>query len=323
VRVKIQVVLTGLVLAAAITSAVLSLHTGWESATRPPSAARVPDVSKADGEVVARLSRRDGKSTGQAVAAPDENAADRREHLDSSDEVYRKSEDYFSFVQAIAPAAISGDGRAQWLLSRALFSCELHMRTRQDVVEHDPNAMATLRFRRCERFAEGHPLDAFELPAEAKSYSYWSEQALISRDPIATVARAVANAVRVGSDASANKDLRAAIRDDIRVVVASRDAEAILGIAGVYMQPEVARNQSQGPAWAYAACELGYDCSQPFPAVREDCASTGICSAITSVRDVIQAAGNFDKVYSQGLAIADQVRLGDWEGLQPYLEMKP
>ncbi len=100
--------------------------------------------------------------------------------------------------------------------------------------------------RRCERFKDGHPLDSFRLPEDAKAFAYWRDQALAAKDANAVMLRAIETAARLRSDAPPDlkSELRRGILADIRIVVDSQEPEVLLSIATLYMDPNVARDDS-------------------------------------------------------------------------------
>lgn len=244
------------------------------------------------------------------------------------DERYR-TEDLFSFAQAAAAAAIKGDGRAGWLLSLVLVECKvvLGRADRRDPALRGSLAEARLddsKLERCKGFRAADPLDG--LPDEAKRVSYWRELAIAAGDGRAIAYRALverAAAVNPDMDSAAKADYRALILDDVRVVVATKDPEAIATLANVFLQPNVSRDPQRGFAWLIAACELGYDCSMTNPALRSACAQSGTCDGTTLMDGFRRSASaaEFAKTYAAAQDIAYNVRQGNWDALQPYLAM--
>jgi hypothetical protein len=247
------------------------------------------------------------------------------------DDLYRSSTDYFSFVQAAAPAAIAGDGEAQWLLSKALMECQLEGVTAQEVrAGRLPGHLATTpRAQRCQRFRDADPLESFDLPEDASSFAYWRNQALASQNPNAVMLRAAKVASGLHSDTSAatKAELHRQVLEDLRIVVESQEPEAILTLTSLYMNPNVARDDLQWVSWAVAACDLGYDCTQPMPAARDECAASGLCSAVTTVGDMIQRhpklASNGAEIYAAAQDIAQHVRAQNWDSLEAHLKLRP
>jgi hypothetical protein len=104
----------------------------------------------------------------------------------------------------------------------------------------------------------------------------------------------------------------------------SKDPEAIATLSNVFLQPAIRHDALQSSAWLLAACELGYDCSQTNPSLRHACVQSGTCDGTTFVdqtRDSMNAA-EFAKVYAAAQDIAYNVRVGNWDALQPYLVMR-
>jgi hypothetical protein len=248
------------------------------------------------------------------------------------DQRYR-TEELFSFAQSAAVAAMSGDGRAAWLLSLVLPECKVLLLSadRRDPALRGSLAerrLDDLKIQRCEGFRAAHPLDGLGLPEEANVPRYWRELAIAAGDGRAVAYRAVvelAAAVSDDMDAATRASYRAMILDDLRVAVASKDPEAIATLANVFFQPNVSPGAQQGVAWLLAACELGYDCSQTNPSQGNACVQSGTCDGSTladGFRHSVSAA-EFAKAYAAGQDIAYNVGTGNWEGLQPYLVMRP
>lgn len=247
------------------------------------------------------------------------------------DDRYR-GEDLFSFVHSAAVAAMKGDARGAWLLSLVLTDCKMALlwADRRDPALRGSLAeqpVDDLKLQRCEGFRAAHPLDGLELPEEARSPKYWRELAIAGGDGRAVASRAVvvASALTDDMDAATKASQLALIMDDLHVAVASKDAEAIAALANVFFQPNVSRDPWQGEAWLLAACELGYDCSQTNPSLRHACVESRTCDGST-LADEIRRSGNpgdFAAAYAAAQDIAYNVRQGSWQGLQPYLAMKP
>lgn len=318
-----------LAIALAVSALVLWLREDRPSASVPrvvaADLAPAPAITVDHGDEDRRAP--DADSRGEeppAVAATPTSAA-------AWDNLYRSSTDYFAFVQGAAAAAASGDGRAQWLLSKALMECQLELVTAQEVAAGrlPGHLAATPRAQRCQRFKNSHPLDGLGLPEDAKSFAYWRDQALASKDPNAVMLRAAKAASSLGSDtdAATKVDLHRQILEDLLIVVESREPEAILTLTSLYMNPHVARDDLQWVSWALAACDLGYDCTLPLPAARDECGASGLCTSVTTVGDMIQRspkfASNNAEIYAAAQEIASLVRAGNWEPLQAYLALRP
>ena len=92
----------------------------------------------------------------------------------------------------------------------------------------------------------------------------------------------------------------------------------------MYTSPVLSREPAfQSASWIVAACELGCDCTRPFPGLIELCAESGACTAVQTASDFIQGAPDFARIYTAGEDIAYKIRARDWAGLEPYLEMRP
>jgi hypothetical protein len=243
-----------------------------------------------------------------------------------------RTENLFSFAHSAAVAAMNGDARAAWLLSLVLTDCKtvLLWADRGDPALRGSLAeqrVDDLKLRRCEGFREAHPLDGLELPDEARFPRFWRELAIAGGDGRAVASRAVvgASALTDDMDAATKASQLALVMDDLHVAVASKDAEAIAAIANVFLQPNVSRDPSQGEAWLLAACGLGYDCSQTNPSLRHACVESRTCDGSTLADEIRRSANaaDFAAAYAAAQDIAYNVRQGSWEGLQPYLVMKP
>jgi hypothetical protein len=233
-------------------------------------------------------------------------------------ERYLATDDYFAFIAAAAPAAIGGDARAQYLISRALLKCQIQMGVEKEL----PYALGDAR-RVCERFHTAHPLDAFDLPPEAKSFIYWRDEALANGDALAAVADAtrLLGLSEAARDPATKEQLRRKALAGIRVAVESRDPEAIMTISSFVQRPPTTREPWRSASWLVAACELGLDCSKPPPALARDCATSQLCAGINTVADMLQTVPYPGDVYTAGQDIAYKIKIGDWEGLQQHLAL--
>jgi hypothetical protein len=258
---------------------------------------------------------------GPAPAAEPERVAVEDAPRENWNERYLATDGFFAFVAGAAPAAIGGDARAQYLISRALLKCQVQL-----VVENElPYAYALRNARRlCERFHTAHPLDAFDLPVEAKSFTYWRDEALANGDALAAVADAsrLFGLYEAERDPATKEQLRRQALAGIRVAVDSRDPEAIMTISSFVQRPPTAREPWMSASWLVAACELGLDCSKPPPALARECATSQVCVGIYTVADLIQAVGYPADVYAAGQDIAYKIKIGDWEGLQTHLALR-
>lgn len=265
-----------------------------EPATPPPSTERPPSLS--DLERV------------NSEYAPRENWNER----------YLATDDYFAFIATAASAAIGGDARAQYLISQALLYCQVAVRAGNEPRPYaSPHAL-----RPCERFHTGHPLDTFDLPAEARSFTHWRDQALANGDALAVVADAhrTFGKYEAERDPATKAQLREQVLAGIRVVVESRDPEAIMTVA-VFAQRRPTDGLTRWASWLVAACELGLDCRKPPPTIARDCATSQMCAGVQTVTDMIQMVRYPNDVYFAGQDIAYKIKIGDWEGLQQHLAL--
>ena len=258
-------------------------------------------------------------SSERALEAERENVAVEDAPRENWNEHYLASEDFFAFVAAAAPAALDGDARAQYLISRALLHCQVEL-----LGEKAPPLPFAPRdkLRLCEQFHTAHPLDAFGLPAETKSFTYWRDLALANGDALAVVADAVRTfgMYEAARDAATKEQLRRQTLAQIRVVVESQDPGAILSLS-VFAQQRPTQKPWMFASWYVAACELGLDCSKREPGIARLCATSRSCRGVQTVADTIQMVGHANDVYGAGLDIADKIKTGDWEGLQPHLAL--
>ena len=328
-------VVVGAVTAVVVASVVATIAFHSEQAkTGPLSAAGASSVGVvADSETAPAVETAARAAPGalpreQSVRTPAGELTDAAEW----DERYR-TEDLFSFAQSAAVAAINGDGKAAWLLSLVLVECKVHLVSAD---QRDPalagslaeRRLDDLKIQRCEGFRAAHPVDGLELPEDAKFPRYWRDLAIAAGDGRAVVYRAVvtyASTVNDDMDAATKANYRALILDDLRVAVASKDPEAIATLSGVFLQPAISHDPLQGFAWLVAGCELGADCSKTNPSLRHACVQSGTCDGTTLVEDLrlSLSAAEFAKTYAAAQDIAYNVRVGNWDALQPYLVMRP
>jgi hypothetical protein len=234
-------------------------------------------------------------------------------------ESYLVSEDFFAFVAAAAPAALDGDARAQYLISQALLHCQVEL-----LAEKRPPLPFAPRdaLRLCDQFHAGHPLDAFELPVETKSFTYWRDLALVNGDALAASADALKSfgLYEAKRDAATKEQLRRQVLDRVRVVVESRDPQAIMELSAL-VQRRPTNEPWRSTSWIVAACELGLDCSKPFPSLARLCATSRACQPLSTVADFVQTAPCPNQAYTAGQDLAYKIKTGDWDGLQPHLAL--
>lgn len=322
---------TGIVIAAVVAAIIVDRE---RTETGPSSGTAGASVAVSTGARTTALSvATEGDAPQSALRREESVDASAGEPTDAAewDERYR-TEDLFSFAQSAAVAAISGDGRAAWLLSGVLTECKVLIASadRRDPALRGSLAerrVDDLKIQRCDGFRAAHPLDELQLPEDAMRPGYWRELAIAAGDSRALASRAVmvASALNDDVDAATRANQLALIKDDLRVAVATKDAEAIATLANVFLQPNVSGDALQGAAWILAACELGYDCSQTNPSRGHACVQSGTCNGTTLADEIRSSvsAGEFAKAYAAGQDIAYNIRQGDWEGLQPYLVMRP
>jgi hypothetical protein len=219
---------------------------------------------------------------------------------------FRTSTNYWEFIESAAAEAAEGDARAQFLIAEALGECKLKVRLYeqlypdstltpaeifQDVMSQSPNAslpapyieLGRREFMRCAEFFNGDPPILEAIDANANTRDYWLALALDNGDAIAVMQDIYLLAARLDSmPADSATESRKQIQAGISLAIESRDPEALfrLGVLVTYIG---STDAAEGPAWALAACERGYDCSYANPAVGHDCAALGLCSGGESI----------------------------------------
>ncbi len=291
------------------------------SEEQAPAAA---DGSRALDE--SRAALRDTRPTGSAVAP-------------SLDAAFHVAADYFAFAQAAAPAAIAGDGRAQYRLGQVLEECNEQTRIIssmgrgggaadvQAYLDLVPGAGPTRgwlaeQIQRCGKFFYGSPLDGLGLTEDARAARYWLDRARASRDALAVMDRAIEESLHQHFD-SMPPEHRAELLADVRTAVASREPAALYKIGTVFSQAAVARDTAQGTAWLLAACEAGFDCSNANPIVGQGCAVAGICDPAVTLQQSLERSfdgAQLAQLHAASRDILERIERGDWGGLQPYLE---
>jgi hypothetical protein len=258
---------------------------------------------------------------------------------------YRESTDYFSLARALADAAVIGDARAPYVLSRVLLECKVHAITLQSYpggtapervqaylvntpsISEAQRAAFARRASQCERLFSENAFAEHDLPEEAQEFRYWRDLAIEAGDPLALMERATRTALtyRATEDSESASEYRDALFKDLRVAVASREPEALLLIGGLLVQPSLTDDPEVGLAWWAAACQTGYDCSNTNPDVGRGCVEAGTCEPGLTVLDTLQrdlGATKYAAIYAAGQDILYKVGNEDWDGLQQYLKVK-
>jgi hypothetical protein len=251
-------------------------------------------------------------------------------HEDGPDEDWDKlfaAGDHYAFVEAAAAAALDGDGRAAWLMSRALLECTAVLRTEEGALSPaiTANPVEMARQKRCSSFRhQPNPLDALELQEEAKRAGYWRQLAEALGDSRAVAYRAERAVSGIEDlDAAGRAQRQQLIMDDVRVAVESKDPQAIFFLGNVYGR-ELQTRPLQSELWLLASCDLGFDCSVPLPPT-DSCGYAGTCEPFVPMEFLRRNLGEkkFAEIYAEAQDVAYRIRVGDWEGLQPFLAMKP
>jgi hypothetical protein len=241
-----------------------------------------------------------------SVAAADSSANPIATHIDWTAEFHSTS-DYWGFVEAAAAAAHAGDGRAQFLLAEALGECkgvvarqgkryndgmspaEIFEETFWKVASRSvPTAYVEFsrrQFMKCARFFEGNPpaLDNLGVGSQAHTRDYWLALALENEDPVASMQDAYLLAAKLDSvPVDSKQETLERIKREVSLAVESRDPEAMYRLAG-FIALVGSEDAVELPAWAFAACESGYDCTYANPAIGKGCISLGLCSGGESI----------------------------------------
>ncbi|HEX6996280.1 MAG TPA: hypothetical protein VF339_19275 [Gammaproteobacteria bacterium] len=281
-----------------------------------------------------------GEAVVQEPAVPKEEPSDER--VSSWREEYIRADDLFAFSARAAEAAIAGDSRAQYYLGQALRTCyrEIGPIQRsglgveeyiQQAISRAPFAPANFltilrqRIARCERFLSAESLSRDSIPPALGEYRYWLDAA-IAGDPLAVMERShVATVGLSNADEETARQIKAQMLLDIRVAIDSKEPAAIAAVGNVFWSVEVAKKPwFQGPAWHLAACQRGYDCTSENPEFLMVSCNDRISTSCPTLQDILlrDYGAEYGRVYSAGQDIAYKVQVGDWDGLQQYLEMK-
>jgi hypothetical protein len=285
-------------------------------------------------------------ATGHAEIQADietKNSAPTVEHASPIDWMnrFRDSADYWELANEAVAAAVNGDARAQYALSRALGECntqvELYRRIYSDptlgpeqIIEMATASKANRSsvsvqvlergrqdFMKCARFFSGPPraLSELQLGLEAESKDYWRSQALENNDPLAHLEQTSSSMSRLKyiDEDTAPKALES-IRAGLTIAAASADPEAWFQIGNLvaYAGSSVS---AESAAWVLAACESGYDCSYSNPLIGNGCISAGNCAAAdTLVLQMQRELGTtFGEAYARSQEILFAFETGDSE----------
>src|SRR5262245_49851658 len=308
-------------------SAALVLAAAWigglldSQDSRPPSGAGATSP-----EAVAVAPERTAPVTESNKSDIEPRAGEGSQPRADGDELFAGG-DHYAFVEGAAAAALDGDGRAAWLMSRAVLECTAVLRTEEGALSPTitANPVEMARQKRCSSFRRlPSPLDALGLPEEAKRSGYWRELAEALGDSRAVAYRAERAVSGIEDlDAAGRTERQRLIMNDVKIAVESKDPQAILFLANVY-GPELQTRPLQSQVWLLASCELGFDCSSPLPPT-DSCGYAGTCKPFVPMESLRRDLGEkkFAEIYAEAQDVAYRVRAGDWDGLQPFLAMKP
>lgn len=218
-------------------------------------------------------------SAGRLQPAP---AAQRRTRLG---EGFEQADDLHAYLQALLPAAQTGDADAAWFASRVYDYCAAHA-TDPAAYARDTGALARMRLaasapmiaardrvaHRCRQFVPADGLGAglviLQRLEAAEAGSLAAEAALLAMgeplDDSGEYRSALVEQVQASADAQAFSALAPAMG-----LAASGDPALAGQVAGT-TQAEL--------AWHMAACALGLDCSAEGALMTSWCANGGVCS---------------------------------------------
>lgn len=260
-------------------------------------------------------------------------------------QLYRGSTDYFLLAGALADAAVTGDARAPYVLSRVLLECQVQAITLRSYsggavaervqaylvntpsISEAHRAAFVRRASQCERLFSENAFAGHDLPDEAQQFQYWRDLAIEAGDPLALMERATRTALtyRATEDSELASEHREALFKDLRVAVTSREPQALLQIGELLVQPSLTDDPEVGFAWWAAACQTGYDCSNTNPDVGHGCFEAGTCEPGLTMLDTLQrnlGAAKYAAIYAAGQDILYKLGNDDWDGLQQYLKVK-
>jgi hypothetical protein len=265
------------------------------------------------------------------------------------DEEFRTSTDYFPLIARAAKAALNGDGRAAYYVSRKWLECQSLVQqysgtgVQPEGKFNEQMAMfASLppeliekkqkQFHDCAGFYKGDDRkgnDVFaDLPQRDGGYNsvkFWRDLAYQNNDPIAQTEHA---ALSISSSVSPTPDQIQVAQVDINHAIASGDPAAIYN-AGMIITNGLYADRIQGFALSLAACELGYDCTAKTSGGSDipfgECVAMGTCSPGETFTDWVNkhiGAEGYAQAYARAQLIKTALAQGDSNALQKFAQLK-
>ena len=260
---------------------------------------------------------------------------------------FQTSTNYFSLVAKVAKAALDGDGRAAYYVSRKWLQCSA-LASQYASAEHpgemfneemSQSAYAApewiekqrRRFQECSgfyKFNDRKGNDVFaDLPNREGGYrsaQFWMDLAYQNNDPVAQTVHA---ALAVGSTPP-NSDQIQVAQADLNHAIASGDPEALFH-AGMVITNGLYVDRIEGFALSLAACDLGYDCTAansngtdlPFG----DCVMVGTCAPGSVFSEWVTkniGADGYAQAYARAQQIRDALAQGNMSALQQFAKLK-
>jgi hypothetical protein len=261
---------------------------------------------------------------------------------------FRTSTNYFPLLAKAAKAALEGDGRAAYYVSRKWLECESFARqygsverpeekfnedmksyvyAPPELIENDRK-----RFQACAGFYKlndptGNDVFA-DLPNREGGYrsvQFWMDLAYQNNDPVAQTVHA-ALAVSATSPNSAGQIQVA--QTDLNRAIASGDPDALF-YAGMIITNGLSTDHVEGFALSLAACDLGHDCTAANSSGTDipfgDCVVAGTCAPGTVFADWVTkniGAEGYAQAYARAQQIEDALARGDSNALQQLAKLK-
>ena len=265
------------------------------------------------------------------------------------DAEFRTSTDYFPLIARAAKAALNGDGRAAYYVSRKWLECvslaheyggtgaqpeEKFNEQMAYFASLPPDLMEKKRkeFHDCAGFYKANDRngnDVFaDLPQREGGYTsvkFWMDLAYENNDPIAQIVHASQSASSSLSPTPAQIQVA---QVDVNHAIASGDPAAIY-FAGMMITNGLYTDRIEGFALSLAACDLGYDCTAkdsngndlPFG----ECVAMGTCSPGTMFTDWVTknlGAEGYAQAYARAQEIKAALAQGDTSALRKFAQLK-
>jgi hypothetical protein len=258
---------------------------------------------------------------------------------------FQTSTDYFPLIAKAAKAALQGDGRAayyvsrKWLLCAALANQYSRVEHPEEKFNDDMSQLAHAQpewieaqrreFHECSgfyKFNDPKGNDVFaDLPSREGGYrspQFWLDLAYQANDPLAQTVHA---ALALGSISPTPDQIQTAQADLNRAVI-SGDPDALF-YAGMIVTNGHYVDRIDGYALSLAACDIGHDCSAanraepPFG----DCVSEGKCPAGSVFSDWVTkniGADGYAQAYARAQQIENALSQGNRSVLEQFTKLK-